>query len=107
MSPVVLSGIIPSRISPGIALVLLLWTGFAVASPHSRTRSESLSSEYAYGDNLCSNCHSGITSAYARTAMAQASGLASEKPIEGEFFHKKSKIDYRVKKQGDKLWLDF
>ena len=103
-----LSGHIPSRKFPSsLALIFLGLAGHGVASPARSTRSESVSSEYAKVDSLCSHCHSGITSAYSRTAMAQASGLASEKPIEGEFFHKKSKVEYRVNKQGDKLWLDF
>ena len=96
------------RFAAGLSLVLLIWVGLAAASPHSRTaRSRSLSSEYANPDALCSKCHFGIASEYAKTAMAHASGPASDGPISGQLFHKPSKVDYRLHEETGKLWLDF
>ncbi|HET9741485.1 MAG TPA: cytochrome c3 family protein [Terriglobales bacterium] len=39
--------------------------------------------------------------------MAHASGLASENPITGSFFHKESGVTYRVYQDAGKLWLAF
>ena len=96
------------RFAARLVLVLLIWVGLASASPHARaTGTRYLSSEYANQDALCSECHFGIASAYAKTAMAHASGPASEGPIQGQFFHNRSKVNYRLEWEGGKLWLDF
>jgi len=103
-----LANISRRRFGARLVLVLLIWVALASASPHARAAgTRSLSSEYAKQDALCSKCHFGIASAYAKTAMAHASGPASEGPIQGQFFHNRSKVDYRLEEEGGKLWLDF
>ena len=57
--------------------------------------------------SLCSKCHAEIVASYQKTAMAHASGIASFDPIQGEFFHRSSGVDYRVVKEADGLWLHF
>jgi len=58
-------------------------------------------------DATCSKCHSGIVSEYARTAMAHASGAALDRPIEGRYFHKQSKVEYWLQQEGGRLFLNF
>jgi predicted CXXCH cytochrome family protein len=55
----------------------------------------------------CASCHSQIIASYAKTAMAHASGLATEDPITGSFVHQQSGISYRVYQASGKLWLEF
>jgi len=108
MLPVVSSGNIPQRSPARLIFFLLLWSGIAVASPHSvTTNSQSVPSRNANHDALCSKCHSEIVAKYAKTAMAHASGQASDGPIQGKYFHTQSKVDYRLQEEGGKLWLDF
>src|SRR5689334_8440782 len=108
MLPFVLYGNVPLKFSARVGLALLLWICVGVASPPSGiTSSHSLSSQYKSLDAVCSRCHSEIVAKYAKTAMAHASGSASDGPMEGEYFHKPSKVDYRLQETGGKLWLDF
>jgi predicted CXXCH cytochrome family protein len=44
---------------------------------------------------------------YMKTAMAHASGAASDEPITGSFHHQKSAVDYSVTADHGKLWLKF
>ena len=48
-----------------------------------------------------------IFESYQRTAMAHASGQATENLIAGDFFHQKSGVDYRIYTQDGKVWLSF
>ena len=59
------------------------------------------------GDAACSQCHSRIVATFSKTAMAHASGPASQGPITGSFMHQQSGVAYRVYEDGGKLWLDF
>jgi tetratricopeptide (TPR) repeat protein len=59
------------------------------------------------GNEACAKCHTSIFESYERTAMAQASGPASDNLIAGDFLHKKSGVDYRVYAQDGKVWLSF
>ena len=48
------------------------------------------------GNERCAGCHSEIYKSYLSTAMAQASGPATQNLITGEFQHKPSGVHYRV-----------
>ena len=50
----------------------------------------------AEGSEACAECHSEIYKSYRQTVMANASGMASDGVITGEFFHKPSGVRYRV-----------
>ena len=58
-------------------------------------------------DQACARCHTAISNAYAKTAMAHASGPASDNPIIGSFSHRQSGVAYRVSQNEGKLWLEF
>ena len=59
------------------------------------------------GNEACAKCHAAIFDSYQHTAMAHASGPASENLIAGDFLHKKSGVDYRIYSQDGKVWLSF
>jgi tetratricopeptide (TPR) repeat protein len=59
------------------------------------------------GNEACARCHAAIFESYQRTAMAHASGPASQNLIAGDFLHKKSGVNYRVYSQDGKVWLSF
>jgi predicted CXXCH cytochrome family protein len=84
-----------------LAVILL-----SLATIHAQ-QPQSVSGEYAGSSSLCVSCHSNIVASYAKTAMAHASGPASEGPITGSFVHQKSGISYRVYQETGKLWLDY
>ena len=48
------------------------------------------------GSEACAGCHAEISKSYAKTVMANASGLARDAVITGEFVHKPSGVKYRV-----------
>jgi predicted CXXCH cytochrome family protein len=47
-------------------------------------------------DAVCAKCHQRIFRSYLQTPMANASGLATERPIPGGFFHTPSGVEYKV-----------
>ena len=59
------------------------------------------------GNEACARCHASIYESYGQTAMAHASGPATENLIAGEFLHKKSGVQYRIYKEDAKVWLSF
>jgi predicted CXXCH cytochrome family protein len=59
------------------------------------------------GNQACARCHAAIFESFGKTAMAHASGPASESLIAGEFVHKKSGITYRIYQENGKVWLSF
>jgi tetratricopeptide (TPR) repeat protein len=59
------------------------------------------------GNEACAKCHASIFESYQRTAMARASGPATDNLIAGDFLHKKSGVDYRIYSQDGKVWLSF
>jgi len=59
------------------------------------------------GNEACAKCHAAIFESYQRTAMAHASGPATDNPITGDFLHKKSGVNYRIYTQDRKVWLSF
>ena len=48
------------------------------------------------GSEACAGCHSDIYKSYSKTVMANASGLAADGVITGEFLHKASGVRYRA-----------
>ena len=59
------------------------------------------------GNEACAKCHAAIYESYQRTAMAHASGPATDNLIAGDFLHKKSGVNYRIYTQDGKVWLSF
>jgi predicted CXXCH cytochrome family protein len=59
------------------------------------------------GNQACAKCHAPIYESYMRTAMASASGPATESLIAGEFTHKPSGVHYKVASEDGKVWLTF
>jgi len=59
------------------------------------------------GSESCAHCHSPIYESYKRTAMARASGPATEALAPGEFTHKPSGVHYRIYSEGGNAWLSF
>lgn len=55
----------------------------------------------------CAMCHATLVDSYSKTAMAHASGLASDSPITGSFYHPQSRVKYEVYGRDGKLWLSF
>lgn len=53
------------------------------------------------GSEACSGCHSEIYKSYSKTVMANASGLAADGVITGEFNDKTSGVRYRVYTQDE------
>jgi tetratricopeptide (TPR) repeat protein len=69
--------------------------------------SQTMSANPEAGSEACSTCHSQIYSSYSKTVMANASGLAGDGLITGEFKHKKSGVFYRVYQQNDRAWISY
>jgi len=59
------------------------------------------------GNEACSSCHSEIYKSYLNTAMATASGTASDGLVTGEFNDKDSGVRYRVYQQDGKVWMSY
>ena len=60
------------------------------------------------GNEACAKCHGSIYRSYMKTAMAQASGLASEERfVAGSFTHQPSGIKYEIYRSDEKTWLSF
>ena len=59
------------------------------------------------GNEACAKCHASMFGSYQRTAMAHASGPATDNLIAGDFLHKKSGVNYRIYSEGGKVWLSF
>jgi predicted CXXCH cytochrome family protein len=59
------------------------------------------------GNESCGGCHNEIYQSYMFTAMARASGPATQNLITGEFQHKPSGVHYRVYQENGDAWLTF
>ena len=59
------------------------------------------------GNETCAKCHASIYESYTRTAMANASGPATENLIVGELLHQPSAVNYRIYSEEGKVWLAF
>jgi Cytochrome c554 and c-prime len=58
-------------------------------------------------DASCGQCHAEILHGYLETPMANASGLAAERPKTGVFEHKLSGVKYSLSPQGSQLMLTY
>lgn len=76
------------------------------SAQNTQAKATAASSEIA-GNEACANCHSEIYKAYGKTVMANASGLASDGVITGEFNHKTSGVRYRVYKKDEKVSMSY
>lgn len=59
------------------------------------------------GSEACASCHADIYRSYMKTAMARASGPATDGLIAGDFQHTRTGIHYRIYGQDSKVWLSF
>jgi tetratricopeptide (TPR) repeat protein len=59
------------------------------------------------GSEACAKCHAKISGTYASTAMARASGPATQEFLPGEFQHAASGVRYRVYLENGEAWLSF
>jgi Flp pilus assembly protein TadD len=55
----------------------------------------------------CAACHRDIYERYKKTPMANASGLAADGFLPGGFTHAASGVEYRMEKEGGKVYLAF
>ena len=78
---------------------------FLAAALSVQVSSQTVSGNPEAGSEVCSTCHSEIYASYRKTVMANASGLAGDGLITGEFKHKKSGVLYRVYEQNDRDWI--
>ncbi len=94
----------PSLIATTLFGLLLIVSG--TLGSHSPASAAPDANGYV-GNEACARCHAAIFESYRRTAMAHASGPASENLIAGDFLHKKSGVNYRIYTQDGKVWLSF
>jgi predicted CXXCH cytochrome family protein len=64
-------------------------------------------SNSAPGNEACQKCHSEIATTYAQTAMARASGPATDQLIPADFTHAASGVHYRVYAENNSAMLAF
>ncbi len=58
-------------------------------------------------DQACAGCHQKIFDSYQKTPMAQASGLAVDGLLPGEFTHAASGVRYRIFLRDGRAWLSY
>ena len=58
-------------------------------------------------DRVCARCHQAIFDSYKKTPMAQASGLAIDGLLPGEFTHAASGVRYRLFLRDGRAWLSY
>jgi hypothetical protein len=76
----------------------------AVASP---AASQTQTEKSYVGNDACKPCHAEIFSSYSQTAMACASGPATQDLIPGDFQHAASGVHYRIYVENDAAYLGF
>lgn len=59
------------------------------------------------GSEACQSCHADIYKTYALTAMARASGAASDALLPADFTHSVSGVHYRVYEEKGAAWMSF
>jgi predicted CXXCH cytochrome family protein len=59
------------------------------------------------GNEPCKSCHADIYGSYSLTAMARASGPATQDLIPGDFRHVASGVHYQIYAENDAAWLRF
>jgi predicted CXXCH cytochrome family protein len=58
-------------------------------------------------DAVCAPCHREIYQKYRKTPMANASGIAADGFVPGDFTHAASGVHYRVTNDGGRVWLSY
>jgi predicted CXXCH cytochrome family protein len=79
-------------------LFLLLWVVLSGVSPSLAALDP---------DQACARCHQKIFDSYKKTPMAQASGLAVDGLLPGEFTHAASGVRYRLFLRDGRAWLSY
>lgn len=78
---------------------------------NSPSRPSSVSAQSAVPENdpnaACAACHREIYEHYRTTPMANASGLAADGFIAGDFVHAASGVHYRVTEEAGHVWLNY
>jgi len=94
-------------LSPAALAILLVMTsaGFAAQSAGSQVAKPDANGYV--GNEACAKCHAAIFESYKNTAMAHASGPATENLIAGDFTHHASGVNFRVYSDAGKVWLSF
>lgn len=88
--------------------LLVLLSGAMLCLAQTRTAPDQQAAAALTGGNqACASCHADIYRNYMKTAMARASGPASDGLIVGEFKHVKTGIHYRIYSQDGRVWLSF
>jgi tetratricopeptide (TPR) repeat protein len=99
-----------SQLAQGMLFLLLFVTYLpACAQESASVHGEPVvsgSKEYV-GNEPCASCHAEIYQSYGKTAMAHASGTATQGLIPGDFTHAQSRVHYRVYADGAEAWLSF
>ena len=85
----------------------MTFTLVLLASAASGIHAAALPDSSYVGNEACARCHAAIFESYRQTAMAHASGPATENLIAGDFLHKKSGVAYRIYQENGKVWLSF
>jgi len=88
-----------------VAVMLLCMSHISVSQPSGGTTTADASGYV--GNEACAKCHASIYESYTRTAMAKASGPATENLIVGELRHQPSGVNYRIYSEDAKVWLAF
>jgi tetratricopeptide (TPR) repeat protein len=90
-----------------LVLSSALLTASAQQTAPSRNENSVATSKKFVGSEVCAQCHAEIYKSYAGTAMAQASGPATEGLLAGDFQHAPSRVHYRVYTENDQAWMSF
>jgi tetratricopeptide (TPR) repeat protein len=90
-----------------VALLALLPLALVPKTAPSQERAAAAESKGYVGMEACSVCHAGIYASYRKTAMARASGPATQELIPGEFQHVPSGVHYRVYAEKGSAWLEY
>jgi len=95
-------------LTQGSAAVLLCMTllGAGIAFQSAETPIRAPASDPP-GSEACASCHAEIYKSYSKTAMATASGAASDGLTIGDFDHKESGVHYRVYEKDAKVWMSY
>ena len=103
---------VPAQSRLAVILLLLLVCIPVIAQHSPKTASTPIAStpskENQYvGSDACKSCHAEIYKSYSLTAMARASGPATQDLIPGDFRHAASGVHYRIYAENDAAWLSF
>jgi tetratricopeptide (TPR) repeat protein len=103
-----------NRVFHGLGLLILLSAALSLGANAQMTQKTGAAAEPTHdeqagarGNEVCAKCHGGIAEKYAGTAMARASGPATQDFMAGEFTHAASGMHYRVYEENDEAWLSF